>query len=534
MKPSRTLCLPALIIGGLSSALRAQEGGLSDEELNRLMAPSESVAPSRGDSKMGPAAVADTWVMPAEPVLRDLFLAMQKDSKTDFGAKEWMNRLVHKDYRGATHVWSAIQGNFSPANIPLATGAHYFALWKQGFHQLVIHLWTSSLEDSAFKSSTASKLLVDTIGNDIRLWMWNNDILEKKAERLREVLPTEFWARMDSRNPAKAESVMKSVSVSPALRYDATLTYAHSLSLQGRGRDALTALAEVEPALKEEFRNSLRREEYELARARLFYQEGDLRNAIKTWTSIPRKSSQYPVAVEERAWALARFGNFDRVRGEVESLLMPIYKEYFGPEAFVLKSITELKLCQFANVKDSLNDFSNKYQPIAVQIEAALAKKAGVPEPPVKVERVQGLYTALRNNDTEINKLSELQVGSINAPLSAVGRQSHWGVYLADARALKEVGQQQLDTAYTETWRGMKSMLLETARKLQFVRVELLNQLAVPEIAEKDPSKLKVKLVARNSNSDVQAYSFDGVVFPDELFRLRSLENSFCKAKGSK
>jgi hypothetical protein len=266
---------------------------------------------------------------------------------------------------------------------------------------------------------------------------------------------------------------------------------------------------------------------YAMLRARLLYQLGSMREAIKAYGLVDREDPSFPTMVEERSWALARAGDYDRLRGDLESLSKPIYKNYFGPESVVLRAILELKLCHYEGVKSAFDAFNTGFRPWAQKISQALAQ-ANTPMPPWTDEQLQRSAQTQARVQKEFDRLKRLEDESLSAPLTAVGRQSHWALYERSVQESLGLANQSLQHQRMRVWQSRGGQLQEAIRKMRFVKVELMSQLSL-KMADGLDESAKGEKVAKVGSGEWQVYPYEkGEVWPDELFRIRSLTNSAC------
>ena len=96
----------------------------------------------------------------------------------------------------------------------------------------------------------------------------------------------------------------------------------------------------------------------------------------------------------------------------------------------------------------------------------------------------------------------------------------------------------QLAAEYRRQWRNREHALSEAIRKMQFVKVELLSQLRYFSKLHRSPSepvasndakeKERAKTDLNLASDGDRSFPFDGVVWPDELFKLRSVAMGQC------
>jgi len=273
--------------------------------------------------------------------------------------------------------------------------------------------------------------------------------------------------------------------------------------------------------------------------ARLLFQSGEMDGAQGFYEKIPAGSQYYLDAREELSWVLLRKGDVALVRGQLQSLSSKIYRDRFQPEVPVVRSVSNLKLCYYDQVQADLEDFNKNYAGWAKKIDSAL-KQTETPRPDAD-EMTALAENRLKYLETERARIQELGQESIKAVLPAIGMQKHW-VEL-DAQLLKaiESAKQDRSIEYKRQWKAQQLALAEAIRKMRFIRIEFLSQVRrlalqsdmnankTASAGVQDDSSPKEKIAAA---TDDQVFPFDGVIWPDEFFTLRSAAANRCRALG--
>lgn len=211
-----------------------------------------------------------------------------------------------------------------------------------------------------------------------------------------------------------------------------------------------------------------------LERARVQFDKKKFSESIRLYNAIPKSSKVYLQSREELAWAYLQMGEWSSLRGilvHLNSHLIPLEMRLEGR---VLASISALHTCEFAQVRDEISKFQKELRPFVAELE---------------------------------QKLKESR--------SAQGSSR---TMLLNQRALAQ----------------------EAITKMRFVKVELLNQLY-----RLQREKTKNDILAQSKQLEAQEDHFsgdslaqleksklvfraEGDVWPDELFKLRSLSQSEC------
>lgn len=100
----------------------------------------------------------------------------------------------------------------------------------------------------------------------------------------------------------------------------------------------------------------------DMTAARMLFESGYMDAAIKYYKKVPKSSDYWLEAQEELAWSYVRKGEPQNTLAVTESLVIPQFKNMVGPETVFLRSLAQLKVCDYPGVLKSLNMFKERYQ----------------------------------------------------------------------------------------------------------------------------------------------------------------------------
>jgi hypothetical protein len=269
--------------------------------------------------------------------------------------------------------------------------------------------------------------------------------------------------------------------------------------------------------------------EYALFVGRILYQSGSLDAAEEFYQMIPKGSQRYFQAREELLWVWLRIGDLTRLRGDLETMNLDLFKNEFVPELPVVRAISNLKLCFYNKVVQDLQSFSERYHTVADTIDKALHQ---TPSPaPARLDNfASNAKRALELRKQENEAVAGLYARSLAAALPAVGKQKYW-VELKTAReADVEDANQLLAKEFRRQWQNQKLMLQEAIQKMKFVKVELLSQVREQASAGSPAGALTASLEKQSAlkRDGSQTYPYEGVVWADELFQLQAVSQGKC------
>jgi hypothetical protein len=453
-----------------------------------------------------------------------------RNSKVPFVIKEWIYKIVEGQFVEASHLTGAVQREARSEDLPLVHSAALFVFWKMGLEESFARTFYDFQSSEEFLKSEARVQLLRSLEFPVTDWLRKNTFALSNSEKelfVKNAPP--LW--QDALRPYNGESLLKLLSE----RDDVPMKWVEKAAIyllkNGKPEEALELVDDKGSTAFRKLGSEFEKNRYKLLRARILYQMGSLREALKVYSSLDTTSPEFPLAAEEKAWVLARMAMYGPLRGELESLEKPIYKNLFQPEVYVLSAILDLKLCRFSEVEKKFQAFESRFRPWAAQAQDVLKTKNGIENTPWKDE---ALLDALATSDrvtNEIKQVERLEVESVSAPLTAVGQQSHWTALKRKLSLGLAEANVQVEKQRVRIWKQAATNLKEAIQKLQFVKVELLSQASLGQAAASvDASALAkshVKVTA--SQSGIQSYPYDAREFwPDELFRVRGVVNQNC------
>lgn len=106
-----------------------------------------------------------------------------------------------------------------------------------------------------------------------------------------------------------------------------------------------------------------------LKKARLQFAKGEFAEAIASYNTIPRGNAYWLSAVEEKGWAHFRQENYEKALAQTKTLLAPQFGEIVNSEAFLLQSLTQLKVCDYKGVFETHNIFKEKQKARILEVQ---------------------------------------------------------------------------------------------------------------------------------------------------------------------
>lgn len=462
----------------------------------------------------------------------------------------WAQKIVEKENIDAAHLWSTVQGQVPSSFLNAARASHLYLLWKIRLPQTFFTGWISALSNPDFAASRWARVLNRSLKHELERWLRRNPLFlsNEQIGQLQNisnkfgpyVLTLKAWNLIGQGEQALA--TLKRLPKTHPLKMPLARTV---LLARARANNTKGALA----VLKQEFRPAVlatqspkELSQHHLQFARIVYQSGKLKLAETIYSKIPTGSSDYKQAQEEMLWIWIRQGNLPRLRGALANFESTIFKGQFAPDRHVVRAISNLKLCYYDKVMKNIDDFvaSNKRwaDKIDKKLRSSSAQRKAEKDPSIRLAEA-----ALKQNRHELRRLHWLYRDSVNAPVPAVGKQKHWFEALrrqqrVTARAIDRRNQQ-----VRRSWTSRQIILKTAIQRMRFVKVELRNQLRKwsrtaarpldPELLDEEATTTKKQLAKQqravfDSNDAELVFPFDGLVWADELFKLRGVAQTAC------
>lgn len=473
-----------------------------------------------------------------DPFERLLFARVETAKETSYDFRTWVDHVFAGEYAQAAHLWTSIQNQIPENLMDSAKGAYFYSLWHLNIPQTFFNQWMGELGKASYKNSPSEIALEKSMTSDSERnfdnFLIDNAIIltpfqEEIISQLEANRPVAHALKAYAlqRKGEKAESMIASLPKNSKLRMrlsqTAALAHAQRKDLVGAAKIVKGEIETIE-ALKSPHLLS----EHYLAIARLLYAAGKLKNAQSYYEKIPNTSPQYVAAREELTWTLLRLGENSQLRGELESLTQGVFKDRFAPDVYLVSAISNLKMCYYDKVQKNLEDFSKINSAWALKIDKALAQSTP-PAPRVSDTFSKLASQSVENISKEKTRLEKLAKESIEATLPAVGVQKHWRDAEKELEAALNLAKQKESAEFRRQWVNDRTVLSEVIRKMRFVKIEYLSQ--VQKLSGETFKTVDAPKSTITKNSSQMIFPVDEVLWPDELFRMRSLAQSHCLAK---
>lgn len=474
----------------------------------------------------------------SDAYLQTLFVEWKGMGQQSFEVNRWFTLMMTGKHAQAAHLWSSMQEHFPEALRPIAQESWVYLTWRMQLPQTFIEAYSTARMNP--QAPERLRLALDqTISMEAgHAWVTKHKPLLSQTFKTHLLTLTqpagmelELLAWAVRGNFEHSERVLNLLPMGHPLSLELAKTAVLNFARKGQVGDAGKLLKRrIEPEL-EKLKNPRELSRHYLTLGRLLYQAGALEASEAFYARIPRGVPEFVPARTERTWALLRLGRVGELRGELESLSHQVFSDRFLPEVALVRSISNLKLCRYQDVAQDFNAFISAHKVWSQKISSAL-ENPETAKVDMSDDKIQALQAAISNLATEDKQLTKLAVQSVKAALPAVGEQAHWVNARAQVLASHNEIKRQVVQETQRFWKNREVVLKEAIRKMKFVRVEALAQVRMNTLAENSQDVTDtIKRVQAAPQKGAQTYPFEGVYWPDELFKLHAQAESRCGGK---
>lgn len=285
--------------------------------------------------------------------------------------------------------------------------------------------------------------------------------------------------------------------------------------------------------------------------ARMLFENGYMDAAIKYYKKIGTKSEFWLEAQEEIGWSYLRKGEPQNTLAATQSLLMPELQYIVGAETVFLRSLGQLKVCDYPSVLKTLATFRERFKPKTAEM-IALTQNTSTPTTKefiaktkkqrlkttelgamaAKLPRLVTRDEALYNHiilERELEKEADIAMGIYGRSLangtSKVGFQG-------DLEVFKKSIEAQVNSARNASFSRMKALAQEEIadiqrllQKMHIVEAEVLQQaLSAQKVvaATKDSKMIEKKgTTVAEARDQISFPAEEGQVWFDEIGKYK-------------
>lgn len=236
-----------------------------------------------------------------------------------------------------------------------------------------------------------------------------------------------------------------------------------------------------------------------MEKARILYAKNELPKAIEAYSLITPSSDFWLDALEEKAWAHTRQGNFENALADLQSVTSAVWSSQVGPEAYMLSTFVSLKICAYKDVIKKISIFKKRMKP---RVDA-LQKIMDEPLP----ESFWAMSSALKGG-----KVSMVSIGQKAENFPRYFYRDHQLLNALQAgqtakvqARMKQLAQQDLDEIEVNL------------KKMKIIDVELIQKVLMADKDEKKNKDLRFTKIDRDRQLLFPVDNDDEEVWVDEV-----------------
>lgn len=101
-----------------------------------------------------------------------------------------------------------------------------------------------------------------------------------------------------------------------------------------------------------------------LTLARIYFQKGDYKTALKYFETVHKSSGEWLQAMVEQSWTQILANDNEGAAGNMFTLHTEYFKRTYAPESYVIRTVGYLNLCQYGDGMSVLEDLNRKYKSV--------------------------------------------------------------------------------------------------------------------------------------------------------------------------
>lgn len=261
-----------------------------------------------------------------------------------------------------------------------------------------------------------------------------------------------------------------------------------------------------------------------LARARRAFQKGQFAESKKFYEKIPLESPLFLKTQKELAWTYYHLDEEASLQGLLLHLNTPLVPFEYRMEGRVLAGMMSLKNCDYAKVKEEIQDFQSEAK--AFQQKLSLSKKTPLALTN-KIDELQLLRQSLVEQMAQVKSLkwTHLEEGRAQSALRNIEEQ----IRQTESRVIA-VQRERFDEAILK----MRFLRLEFLTQLKLLEIEKGNSLSKSE--EQSEQWKRDSLAAHTeklkaSEKSKMVFKMDKDIWADEFFQAKLVSENLCSVR---
>jgi len=443
--------------------------------------------------------------------------------------KKWIATILKNNFKEALGQLPDIEKRVSFKNDHKLQATKVYLYWRLGYVQSFFQTWSESyLNSSAYRHKAFTILDKYLTPHGGKFVAENNILFSKNQEgdflnrKGKKGFAKEISYAFSLRSGEKSLQALMQMPRGHALEVPMGYSAAYYLAKNERIGDAGRILKSRMETAIEKSGSTKDLSKYYLLIARLLYQARAFEAAQNYYERIPNGDENYLQAQAELVWIYLHLDKTDIMRGKLETLTSKLFNEEFIPESYVVRAISNLKLCRYENLHKDFSDFINNNKLWAKKISKAKREK--------KYDLAFAANYFIKKSERAVKNLS-FEIKEINQLAWESKNKDYWQTHRDSLEKDLRNSSLVLKSEYKKYYTTLNKKLRSAIVKMRFVKIEALDQLSRWKTAQNKLSNTEEDSVSMKQASISKGkviFPYDGVYWPDETFHLRSLAKSRC------
>lgn len=316
-------------------------------------------------------------------------------------------------------------------------------------------------------------------------------------------------------NEAGLKKLLEEVKNNPTL----TSMFEWQLALRLAIRDDVGGAAQLMSKIKGQKGRYISEDLLNMDTARVLYQKSYLEPAIAYYKKVSKSSPYWADAQEEMGWSYVRKSEPQNALATSMSLMVPALSPIVRPSSYVLHSMTQLKVCDYKGVSETLEKFRKQERPRA---EMLMNKQYDVNNAP-RGAKQDGILIGARTAEAALNQESaaakDLFQKSLSQSTDQVGFQGQWQELQTKTAQRAHKSQQAVAARLKVLADRELSEIQDALKKLHIIEAEWLQQISAQGPMVKVAQNLteKKKGTTGSKSRDKVWFPMDGELWFDEI-----------------
>ncbi len=237
-----------------------------------------------------------------------------------------------------------------------------------------------------------------------------------------------------------------------------------------------------------------------LKKARAAFDKGQYDKSVELYNQIPKGSDYWFQAVEERGWAYYRQNEAEKALAQTKTLVSPQFGEVVNSEAYYLRSLTQLKICDYKGVFETTQSFKERQRERVLAVQAL--SEEGFNDAFIgALKKVRSFPLQASDVGQSLTALPVLYYKDIQLQEQMLRfKVSQKALEILRERGVQKALQAQLDKINQDSFQGMKARLIRLAKEETEANGKIIQKLNLVEVEA-------IQRIHTDTNLDAKLYS---------------------------